>query len=317
MAPILRVLYRKTYVCNECDFEDQRLGNIRRHVIERHWNMPINEANTVVQCPLCDEHVRRAQSHISRNHIQIQFNCKRCPEKFRSERQFSNHANDHHNTPPNSPFHEIESAFNRQLQIFHQKFKDGEHLTLESAFVNLGLAITKLIKYQLQLKLMLKFSLIFKAKYAKYDELGNVADVRNIYLRSLAKPVLLGTSHLISNYADDAMLDLVARNEQFLHSGSGWSLHEVLGANVEVGSLHIHGGCNLGSRIKGSRRKHIIDAETLDKECFFNSIAIGLMPQENWALAVKRELELFFQASTYSASSHTIGCPKWWRLMDT
>ena len=288
MAPILRVLYRKTYVCNECDFEDQRLGNIRRHVIERHWNMPINEANTVVQCPLCDEHVRRAQSHISRNHIQIQFNCKRCPEKFRSERQFSNHANDHHNTPPNSPFHEIESAFNRQLQIFHQKFKDGEHLTLESAFVNLGLAITKLIKYQLQLKLMLKFSLIFKAKYAKYDELGNVADVRNIYLRSLAKPVLLGTSHLISNYADDAMLDLVARNEQFLHSGSGWSLHEVLGANVEVGSLHIHGGCNLGSRIKGSRRKHIIDAETLDKECFFNSIAIGLMPQENWALGSKK-----------------------------
>ena len=162
MAPILRVLYRKTYVCNECDFEDQRLGNIRRHVIERHWNMPINEANTVVQCPLCDEHVRRAQSHISRNHIQIQFNCKRCPEKFRSERQFSNHANDHHNTPPNSPFHEIESAFNRQLQIFHQKFKDGEHLTLESAFVNLGLAITKLIKYQLQLKLMLKFHLYLK-----------------------------------------------------------------------------------------------------------------------------------------------------------
>ena len=65
MAPLLKVLYRKTYVCNECDFEDQGLGNIRRHVIERHWNMHTNEANTVVQCPLCDEHVRRAQSHIS------------------------------------------------------------------------------------------------------------------------------------------------------------------------------------------------------------------------------------------------------------
>ena len=90
-----------------------------------------------------------------------------------------------------SIFNVVESAFNRRIQLFETKFANNQFPTLDAAFVHIGGPITRLIKHQLQQKFLLKFAIVLKTKYVKYEELGAIDEVVNVFLRSLSKPALI------------------------------------------------------------------------------------------------------------------------------
>ena len=83
------------------------------------------------------------------------------------------HVHTAHSTPVNSSYTEVESAFNRRINTFERKFT-SKVLNLEASFLKIGGSITTLVKYQLQLKHMMRFSVILRARYVKYDELGGI-----------------------------------------------------------------------------------------------------------------------------------------------
>ena len=70
-----------------------------------------------------------------------------------------------HAVPRNNAFTEIESAFNRRVQTFERMYNVGEYQTLDQVYINLIPNVTKLIKHQLSIKFILRFSLILKCVY--------------------------------------------------------------------------------------------------------------------------------------------------------
>ena len=72
------------------------------------------------------------------------------------------------------------------------------------------------------------------------------------------------------------MLDITTQNEQFIGTGSGWALNQVISANVEIGNLSLTGGCfNTIKKVRKIKHNFLIDAKTKGNECFYNSVSVG------------------------------------------
>ena len=263
------------------------LRELRAHFVTEHWK--VENPNNIDECSICDRRVIRYTSHISRHHIDHILYCKLCSESFTTEKDVTSHMTQRHSTPVNSIFNVVESAFNRRIQLFETKFANNQFLTLDAAFVHIGGPITRLIKHQLQQKFLLKVAIVLKTKYVKYDEMGAIDEVVNVFLRSLSKPALLANINNTDKLVNECMLDITTRNEQFIGSGSGWTLNQVTSANIEIGKLSLSGGCsNAINNIQQNKHKFLIDAKTQGNECFYNSVSIGLLPSSTHDLGAEK-----------------------------
>ena len=274
---------KKRFICKDCPFTAASSVLFRNHFLSVHLKKDLATARRNSNCSVCGLDYLRISTHILKEHSTINFICNRCDEFFDTAINLEVHVHTAHSTPVNSSYTEVESAFNRRINTFERKFT-SRVLNLEASFLKIGGSITTLVKYQLQLKHMLRFSVILRARYVKYDEIGGIDEMVEVPLRSKSIPILLADSPRIGKHVNDCFTDLVTRNEQFVNAGSGWVLNRILSSTVEIGKLYIRGGCHkedsakaMQSGVKRHKRKYLLDCYTLKNECFFNAIALGML----------------------------------------
>lgn len=267
---------KKTYVCTICDYEGKTLTSVKNHFKLKHAFE--NE------CLFCEELVGNISMHSSKKHIAYSFKCKVCTEKFASEGDIKLHYINRHATPENNQFEEIETAFNRRVSTFSCNFPDMGITNVEMVAEHIHRSSTELIKHQLALKHLLRFSLIMVAEYVKYDELGKIDDssISLFHLRSTSKCVLLSDMNNIGSKVNQCLTEIEERNEHFLSTGSGWALNQIKKANIEIGKISLAGGCNeTRLDVANHKKKYLIDVNSIKDECFFNSVALAFLDKSS------------------------------------
>ena len=143
-------------------------------------------------------------------------------------------------------------------------------------------ATQALLYRQLQLKYLIRFSLVSYVQYRKEDELGHVVDTIIFPLRSTSRNVYMAHGQNdIGRMVRAAENELIQRNEQLLGVGSDWIVDFVSAQNVEVGKLTLLGGCSkkdVLSMLNPHRQQFITDVPSTDGDCFFNAVALALCP---------------------------------------
>jgi len=287
--PITETYHRKRYRCKTCLIEFETPRGVRIHITNNHLQLTREQGR--VECNLCNANIynRRLANHLLKEHTQTIWYCIRCARGFNSMAEFDDHFDNDHATPTGSQFQRIRTAFGRNLSTFQHKFELDTNFNLEEAFSRIGGSITRLVKHQLDLKHYIKFSIIFQVRYVKYDEMGAVAEHSDCFLRSTTKTSLLMQKNKTARKVSNQLLDIIMRNEQFINAGSGWTLNQVLQCNVEIGRLHLAGGCNLSKiRLPKFKQKHVIDVPSKNNNCFFNAISIGLLPTSVYDLCPQK-----------------------------
>ena len=107
----------------------------------------------------------------------------------------------HHLTPENSIFREIETAFNRRVMTFSCNFPDMGITSVDMIGEHIHHHSTELIKPQLRLQHLVRFSIIMIAEFVKYDKMGKIDtnSVSIFHLRSTSRSVLLSDLNNISS----------------------------------------------------------------------------------------------------------------------
>ena len=284
----LNKYYTKYHDCRECDFRTQTVISLRNHFLSVHLQKTLAESREDKQCNFCERDYHRISAHISRYHRIPIFLCRQCEEETDSEVSFRAHLNSMHAVPRNNAFSEIESAFNRRVQTFERMYNVGEYQTLDQVYINLIPNVTKLIKHQLSIKFILRFSLILKCVYQKMDELGHIDEECDMFLRSNSRIVFLADKTSITKYVKSCTDVCSSRHEQIINSGSGWVLAYVQSAHIELGKIQLRGGCSSSKaliRVKKYKRKYLLDCDTKQNECFFNAVSLGLMSKQTHKLS--------------------------------
>ena len=132
-------------------------------------------------------------------------------------------------------FREIESAFQRRVQTFSQSFGRQQYVSLDQVFPLIRAGTQALLYRQLQLKYLIRFSLVSYVQYRKEDELGHVVDTIIFPLHSTSRNVYMAHGRNdIGRMVRAAENELIQRNEQLLGVGSDWMVDFVSAQNVEV-----------------------------------------------------------------------------------
>jgi len=100
---------------------------------------------------------------------------------------------------------------------------------------------------------------------------------------------------------NDNFSEIVVRCDQFLTAGSGWSLDQVLDVRVEIGRLHISGGCCeklIKMKLKPHKIKYLTDASTLKSECFFSSVSVAMLHEQMVSLTKEQRGVVARECST-------------------
>ncbi|MEO1764353.1 MAG: hypothetical protein AAFR83_20880, partial [Cyanobacteria bacterium J06629_18] len=266
---------KKVFICNVCSNEAKTKVSAIKHYEKKHMNQS--------KCKICTHNVKSPMYH-SRKHMSTVFKCKFCPnDKYYSTTDLLHqHYTNSHQTPDSNHFSVIDSAFRRRVLTFQSKFKFREVENLDVLKLKVFDDIKSLVRHQLQLKHLMRFSLIVAGEYIKYDELGKVSTDAVVFLRSSSKAVLLNdlNTNQIDKRTNECLTEIFERNENFTLSGSGWSMNQVLHINIEIAKLSFAGGCantNL-KNLKGSKLKCLANPHTLNNECFTNCVALSFLP---------------------------------------
>ena len=274
---------KKTYLCRVCDFEGKTLSSIKQHFKQKHTENK--------ECKVCQKEPEHLHRHAVLNHISYLFKCKRCDDQFTTEIDIKQHYIHQHSTPENNEFQEVETAFNRRVSTFSIEFPDKGITNIEMVGKQIFQPSIALIKYQLSLHHIVRFSLIFGVEYVKYDELGQIdeSSIALLHLRSCSKTVLLSDLTIIPSKINKCLNEIEERNENFLGTGSGWVLNRIMKSNIELGKVTLAGGCNeTRLDIAPHKKKYLIDVEAVKDECFFNSVALAFLDTNTHTLDSKK-----------------------------
>ena len=275
---------RRNFQCRVCQQVFNTFILARDHFLADHLYQTLAQARQNLRCGICAEHYVRISHHLSSRHIKLNIPCNRCNNVIlHSDKVYDNHIKDIHPAPEGSIFNVIETAYSGRVQTFLATFLENRHLNLESSFIALANPLIALVKYQLQIQIVLRFAVILKVRFVKYDEMGGIESDVDIPLRSTSRPVYLADRTGIHKIVNDNFSEIVVRCDQFLTAGSGWSLDQVLDVRVEIGRLHISGGCCeklIKMKIKPHKIKYLTDASTLKSECFFSSVSVAMLHEQ-------------------------------------
>ncbi len=274
---------KKTYLCTICEHEGKTLASIKHHFNLKHT---IED-----ECLFCEEKISNLNTHAVRKHISYSFKCNRCSDRFTTERDIKHHYIRKHATPVNNDFEEVETAFNRRVSTFSCNFPDKGITSVEMIGKQIQRSSVGLLKHQLNLHHIIRFSIIMVAEYVKYDELGKIDDssISIFHLRSSSKTILLSDLNAIPSKVNQCINEIEERNENFLGAGSGWVLNQIHKTNIELGKVSLAGGCNeTRINVPSHKKKYLIDAETNKDECFSNSVALTFFNEETLRLGPKK-----------------------------
>ena len=152
---------KKTYQCSICNHEGKTLTSLKNHFKKKH--------SFENECLFCEESVTNLNTHALKRHISHKFRCGICKEDFATTDTIKMHYINHHSTPENSMFNEIETAFNRRVMTFSCNFPDMGITNLEMIGEHIHHHATELIKHQLRLQHLVRFSIIMIAEFVDQE----------------------------------------------------------------------------------------------------------------------------------------------------
>jgi len=85
-----------------------------------------------------------------------------------NDKIYDKHVKDTHPTPEGSIFNVIEAAYSGRVQTFLATFLENRHLNLESSFIAIANPLIALVRYQLQIQMVLRFAVILKVRFVKF-----------------------------------------------------------------------------------------------------------------------------------------------------
>ena len=283
---------RKIFLCNMCTSKKFKTRmSAAKHYEKKHYSKVKSVCKV---CPKSSSTIKNPIYH-SKRHITMTYKCRFCPSSrfFPTLITLQEHYTKSHQTPDESLFDLIESAFKKRVLTFQTKFKFQQIQNLEILKLKVFHEIKALLRHQLSLKRLIKFSLVVGAEYVKFDELGKVKSEETIFLRTSARPLLLNdlNHNQLGKRVEECFVETTYRNERFTLSGSGWSMSQIKFINVEIAKLSFAGGCsNIRVRnMKNCKTKYLINPETLSNECFTNAVAMSYLPKSTLNLPSKKQ----------------------------
>lgn len=275
--------FKRNFLCEICQKKLKSRVSLRNHYLRYHYQ------DSTKKCKICDKKVAKILQHVLKEHATEQFNCTRCSFADSKLATVEQHVNESHSLPPHSPFSEIETAFNRRLITFQNGLKSHTYKTIDEVKVGTKKEIKNLLFHQLQIKKLLKFSLIVRAEFVKYDELGGISTEISAYLRSSCKNLFLSDAPRIRHSIRQCFSEIQTRREGFVNTGSGWSLAGISYLNIEVGKLSFAGGCaDVKFGLKSQKKKWVVDIDSKENKCFLAAVALGCLPPSTLELDRKR-----------------------------
>lgn len=211
------------------------------------------------------------------------FPCHYCHRSFNSNREKKQHISNAHQTLDDFLFRQTESAFKNSVVKFSTNFGPGVMPVMEQLEPTLKKEVVKLISHQVNLKKTLKYYMIVHCKFIQNDELGNVMDEIIIPLTARNKGIIPGQLGTLGRSVSAMFADLGKRSVDFVASGSNWVLEEVTQLDVNLSKTKLVGGCgfsDLSHWLSKANMKHIVDASSGNHDCFFASVAYGLVKKD-------------------------------------
>lgn len=274
---------KKVFACTVCNKVLKSKTSSRNHFLNHHVD------SSTQKCKPCDKKIVKLNHHSLKYHTNQGFKCTRCSFSDSDLSIVEEHLNTAHKLPPKSPFSETETAFNRRLNTFQKNLEENNYKTIPEVKVGTKEAIKSLLSHQLEIKKLLKFSLIVQGKFVKYDELGAVITEAAVYLRSSSKNLFLSDAPKIRHNINSCFSEIEARHDGFLHNGSGWSLAGITYLNIEVGKLSFVGGCSdIELDLGTSKKKWVLNVESTKNDCFLNAVALAFLPPQVLEYDIKR-----------------------------
>ena len=200
----------------------ENIDLLKKHFKKKH--------SFINECLFCEKPVSNLNTHALKRHISHIFRCGICKEDYTTADSIKTHYIHHHATPENTIFREIETAFNRCVTTFSCNFPDMGITSVEMIGEHIHHHSTELIKHQLSLQHLVRFSII--------DD----NSVSIFHLRSTSKYVLLSDLNNMGSKVNQCLNEIENRNEQFSSTGSGWVLNQIKQANIEIGKITLAGG---------------------------------------------------------------------------
>lgn len=274
---------KQNYFENETDFFENHLPSV--HSIELKTRA--NPSDKRLRCETCFKHYNYPFNHYIKSHTKTRHACTTCDLAFESRREVLEHARHSHDVPLENRFHETESAFNRTIKTYTRDFPVMAKLTVEESFDATRSNIFYLLKRQLALYYVIRFSLVVFAQFRKEDALGDTLETITIPLRASFKNVYMAnTPRQIKNMIRNAEHEIELRCENFENTGSGWLLDFISAHNIELGRLTLNGGARpcinrFVKQIPKIKRQFVdifspSSSSTKKNHCFFDSLALAL-----------------------------------------
>ena len=260
----------KKFSCKECNYSVTEEKDFIEHFYSNH--------GTRRWCNICQLRPHARITHAFRMHATEEYGCVHCNETFQNSQNVFEHVVLRHDLPANNTFQETMSAFRRRVQTFTTTYPPGTCLSLENFFLEKKEDIISLVRRQLVNKLLIRYSLIVYGTYVKYDHNGVIDETVSIPLRSISQQLLLGDIATVPTSLSLMEKDIMTRHDQFIDAGSGWVLHYVSKANVEVCQISMRGGCGKLAvyKLHRSLRRCVADVPSKRNDCFLNSVSLGL-----------------------------------------
>lgn len=288
MAPVSP---RKEFVCDKCSKSFLRECYYNKHVETQACS------KSRFSCTLCSSRFNRA-CNLTR-HLKVMhpnsdvarevFVCGLCEERFFNVEHLRQHRQEHFdkNRKEESEFHVVETAHKRHCERHRVVFPESVSF-IPQAFSYLYKRLLKFLKFKQFQHRMFKFALIVQIEMIKLDERGDVENIIVVPFRSETHKVFPFTT--LSPLVLQSFFKIDTTLDHYLHLGSGWTVNELMFADVEtVKCLPISGSCGM-HQVRFVRKRGVIfgnegfeaaASKQLDSEDLLSSEEFELLLQCN------------------------------------
>ena len=270
-------------------------------------------------CTVCGRKFSRSfnrDRHFTQSHTNIvrMYTCNFCGAAFDESIKLQQHRERH---KPTSSFEVRDSAFRKKCVIY-RKLHTKNIPTLENAYADDKDDMARIISYEVGGRKAMKLSIIYHVQFARLqpqmggeadddvqvpvgeqeeedaddndsdDEVENVGetvaadaaeDLFEVCLRANSSMVTLATN--VQHTMQAARGIIQSRIDDFLQNGSGWRMHRVVCADLEIGNCRqLNGSCNLISINYLKDLKFTKPAKDLQR-CFLHACAFHFVRTNN------------------------------------
>ena len=244
-------------------------------------------AHSSTTCDVCNRSfaTRRNLTRHLRVHRErsIVYPCELCGRTFATVQGRDGHQATH-GEPGDASLRLVASAHRRSCQQFRMDFEPGAVLSIDQAFVDNRETVGARIEHEIRTRKVLRASIILHCKYIKIDPAtGQQADEIIMTFRPPSRMLLLQSINQWDSIYSTFRAQIMTRDDDFIGSGSGWTLAYVVALGIELGRCALSGsGQKAGSKLNTLLAKpYLSDIPSPDHQCFLYAVANGHMKKNS------------------------------------